>query len=68
MRTFPIPYQPADGSSLVCDAFAGVVNLAGLGRLPAVVLVLGNEGLIGRGITDQLRLILDHGQQVVAER
>ena len=43
------------------------MNLVGLGRFPAGVRVLGNEYLIGREITDHLRLILDHGQQVVAE-
>ena len=63
-----LPYRLADGSSFVCDPYSGVVELAELGRFPTVVLALGNECLIGPEITDQLRLILDHGQQVVAER
>jgi predicted aspartyl protease len=62
-----IPHRLADGSSFLCDAYVGTVDLAALGQFPAVVMALGNEWLIGRHITDQLRLILDHGQQVIAE-
>ena len=62
-----IPYRLADGSSFLCDAFAGTVDLEALGQFPAVVMALGDEWLIGRRITDQLRLILDHGQRVIAE-
>lgn len=62
-----LSYRLADGSSFVRDAFVGSVDLAGLGRFPALVIALGTECLIGRGITDQLRLILDHGQRVIAE-
>ena len=62
-----LPYRLADGSTSVCEAFLGMVDLAGLGRFPAGIMALGDECLIGRGMTDQLRLILDHGQQVIAE-
>lgn len=48
-------------------AYAGTVDLAALGHFPAVVMALGDERLVGRRITDQLRLILDHGQRVIAE-
>jgi predicted aspartyl protease len=62
-----LPYRLADGSSVVCDALSGTVELGGLVQFPAIVAALGGECLIGRGITDQLRLILDHGTQVIAE-
>ena len=60
-------YRLADGSVSTYGTFVGTLALGRLGQFPATVVELGDEPLIGRGITDRLRLTLDHGHQVIAE-
>ena len=43
-----IPYLLADGSSFVCDAFAGTADLGAVGLFQVVVMALGNEWLANR--------------------
>jgi hypothetical protein len=32
-----------------------------------VVIALGDEPLVGRGVTDRFTVILDHGRQLIVE-
>jgi hypothetical protein len=32
-----------------------------------VVIAVGDEPLVGRGVTDEFRVILDHGRRVIVE-
>jgi predicted aspartyl protease len=57
----------ADGSSVLAAYYVGSVRLGKLGPFPALVTVLGNEALIGRGIVGHLTIVLDHGQRVIVE-
>src|SRR5437588_193848 len=57
----------ADGSEVFAPYYLGTVQLGDVGSYPALVATLGDEPLIGRGITDRVRLILDHGERVIVE-
>jgi hypothetical protein len=47
--------------------YPALVHLGNLGSLEAVVAILGDETLIGRGILDRFLLTFDHGRRVVLE-
>lgn len=36
-------------------------------KVKALVVTLGNEVMIGRGITDKFKIIFDHGRKVIIE-
>ena len=57
----------ADGSRVRTGVYAGTVQIGSLPPLPADIVALGEEPLVGRGVTDRYRLILDHGQRVILE-
>lgn len=57
----------ADGSSVLVPYYVGTVELAGLGPFPAVVIVLGDEPLVGAGVARHVTIILDHGQRVIVQ-
>ena len=56
-----------DGSLVTAPYYDGAVELAGLGSFPVIVLALGDEPIVGRGLLAQFRVILDHGQRVIVE-
>lgn len=57
----------ADGSAVSTATFAGEVRLSGVTVSSIDVLFLGDEYLVGRGVTDHFTVILDHGRQVIVE-
>jgi len=57
----------ADGSHVYAPYFFGMVHVGDVGSVEAIITALGDEPLIGRGITDRFRLILDHGERVIVE-
>jgi len=57
----------ADGSHVYAPYYLGTVQIGGLGSVEAVITALGDEPLVGRGITDRYEIILDHGQRVVVQ-
>lgn len=59
--------QLADGSEVTAPVYLGRVALGDLATLQALVLGLGTEALLGRGVTDRFRLVLDHGERVILE-
>ena len=58
----------ADGSEVFAPYYLGTVQVGDVGSYPALITALGEEPLVGQGITDQMRLVLDHGRRVVVER
>jgi predicted aspartyl protease len=57
----------ADGSEVVVPTYLGEVDLGTLGRFPVVITALGDEPLVGRGVSDRFTVILDHGQRLIVE-
>ena len=66
----PDDYEPwvlADGSRGQAAAYFGTVEVGVFGPFEANIVALGNEILVGRGITDRFAITFDHGQRVVVE-
>ena len=61
-----LPWSLADGSEVLTAAYLGVAQAGHLGSFPAVVIVLGDDFLIGRGLA---RSLPDHaGPRPAAHR
>lgn len=58
-------WQLADGSTVLAPFYLGSVRIGALAPIPAVVTVLGDEPIIGRGVTNNFSATLDHGQRVL---
>ncbi|MPZ13519.1 MAG: hypothetical protein GEU73_03700 [Chloroflexi bacterium] len=54
----------ADGSEVKTPVYRGRVRVGGLGVFRVEIIEIGDEPVIGRGVTDRFTLILDHGRQV----
>ena len=57
----------ADGSAVYRPLFLGTADLGPLGTFPVEVVALGAEYLMGRGLADRFRIVLDHGRQIIVE-
>lgn len=57
----------ADGTEIEAAIYYGSVQVGNLAPLDCDVTVLGEEAIVGRGITDSYRVILDHGERVIVE-
>ena len=55
----------ADGSPTDAPVVVGYIRLAELEYVPADVMFLGGEFIIGTGILRRYEVILDHGQRVI---
>ena len=55
----------ADGSPTDAPVLGGYVRLADLEYVPADIMFLGAEFIIGAGILRRYEVILDHGQRVI---
>lgn len=62
-----LPWSLADGSEVLTAAYLGLARVGALGSFPVVVIVLGDDFLIGRGLADHFRITLDHGKQLIIE-
>lgn len=47
--------------------FLGYIKMGNLKQIFAQIIVLGKEPVIGRGFTDQFRVIFDHGKSLIVE-
>ena len=57
----------ADGSVIATPMYYGTVRVGSFEAVPADIVAIGDESLVGRGVTDRYRLILDHGERVIIE-
>jgi predicted aspartyl protease len=63
-----LTWSLADDSQVVVPAYLGIIELVELtATLPVLISVLGDEGIVGRGVSDRYRVTLDHGRQLVLE-
>ncbi len=61
-------WELGDGSLAVAEEYLGVAGVVGLaGEFPVRITCLGDQFLVGRGIIDRFRLVLDHGKQIQIE-
>ncbi len=57
----------ADGSSVLAASYRGTVRVGPFEPFPALITAVGDEPLVGRGVSDRLRITLDHGQHFLME-
>jgi hypothetical protein len=57
----------ADGSSVETLVYVGQVRLGSTYMTSIAIMALGDEPIVGRGISDRFTIILDHGRQVIVE-
>ncbi len=57
----------ADGSTTLAPNFLGTVKIGKFKSIGVSIIALGDEPLIGRGITDKFKVIFDHGRKVIIE-
>jgi hypothetical protein len=62
-----LPWALADGTEVLAPAYSGTVQVGRMPPIPAVVVMLGVEPPVGRGVSDHFSIVLDHGQRLVVE-
>ena len=55
----------ADGSTVQTQACSATVQLGAFEPFDIVIVLLGDEPILGRGVTDRFAVTLDHGRQVI---
>jgi predicted aspartyl protease len=60
-------FRLSDETEISTFSYFGYVTLGQLPPVPAVVIALAEESLLGRQVTNNFRLIFDHGNQVIVE-
>jgi predicted aspartyl protease len=64
---FYLRLELADGSSLQSPAYIGTIRVGNLASFPGAITAIGSESLVGRGVIDRFRVILDHGRNIIVE-
>ena len=62
-----VPCELADGSVIFAPFYRGNVQVGALDSFPAAVVAMGDEPIVGRGVTDRFTVILDYGQRLIVE-
>ncbi|MCY4436931.1 MAG: hypothetical protein OXE05_06310 [Chloroflexi bacterium] len=57
----------ADGSMVDVPAYLGTVQVGELPPVTTIIVTLGDEPILGRAVSDQFNITLDHGQRIVVE-
>ncbi len=57
----------ADASIVYTPMYFGTVQISDVGSVEALITALGDEPIMGWGVTDQFRFGLDHGERVIVE-
>lgn len=57
----------ADGSQVSIPTYRGFARVGGFAQFFVNVAAVGNEILVGRGVSDRFTIILDHGRQLIVE-
>ena len=57
----------ADGSEVIASAYDATARVDTLSPFPVTVIALGEEPLVGRGVSDRFTITLDHGRQLTVE-
>ncbi|MBM2826966.1 MAG: hypothetical protein HW403_1030 [Dehalococcoidia bacterium] len=62
-----IPYRLASNQQVSAPAYAGSITLLGWSLLPATIIAMGSEMILGRRIIDSFRVTFDHGRRILVE-
>lgn len=62
-----LPWTLANGQKVNAPYFLGKIKIGKFKPLKVLITALGDEPLIGRGITDKFKVIFDHGKKVIVE-
>lgn len=62
-----LPWTLANGKKVNTPYFIGKIRIGKFKPITVLITVLGDEPLIGRGITDKFKVIFDHGRKVIVE-
>lgn len=62
-----LPWQLANETVVLAPVYAGRIKLGNIASFTVSVVTLGNEVMIGRGVTDRFKVIFDHGRKVIIE-
>lgn len=62
-----LPWTLANGSKISAPYFLGKFKVGEFKPLDVLITALGDEPLVGRGITDKFKIIFDHGRKVFIE-
>ncbi len=62
-----LSFYLADGSVVDVPAYLGRVQVGELLPVTTIIITLGGEPILGRAVTDQFKITLDHGQRIVVE-
>lgn len=62
-----LPWTLADGSEVLAPAYRSSAQVGTMPSFSAVIIALGEEPLVGRGVSDRFSIILDHGQRLIVE-
>ena len=57
----------ADGSDVYAPFYRATVQVFPADVFSVTILALGDELVVGRGVSDRFTITLDHGQQVIVE-
>lgn len=63
-----LPWFLADDSEVLLPVFAGEVQIGDLPPLKTIVMPLGDEPLLGRNVTNNYKMVFDHGSRVTIEQ
>jgi predicted aspartyl protease len=62
------PWRLADGRTVYLPEYRGTLELVGLPpSIPAIILVLGEEFILGRAALNHFRITFDHGRRIIIE-
>lgn len=70
LSTLPFVKQTwklADSTEISVPVYAGYVQIDKLDPVMTIIIVLGDEPLIGRQVLNHFKVILDHGKKIIVE-
>lgn len=62
-----VPCTLADGSRIAAPFYQGTVQIGKFTSFAAIIIAMGDEPLVGRGVTDKFKVIFDHGKKILLE-
>ncbi len=62
-----LPWTLADGKKVDAPYFLGKAKIGKFEAINVLITALGDEPLIGRGVTDKFKVTFDHGRKVIVE-
>jgi len=67
LPTYKEIWKLADGSTTSAPVYRGFVEIVSFISIPALIVVMGDDYMLGRGVVDHLKVTFDRGKKVVVE-